>query len=135
MYCLRCLYPLFGLRSRACPECGLQFDPRERRSVLRKPRRPMTQRLALAIHFGVFAMALLGFVFLLRDVTPSAVGGVNPVVVFFAALPVSLACAIGLTLREYRPLRAMGVARVCLSADLLAVGFWAAGAVTVLVVV
>ncbi len=32
MYCLKCSYPLEGLSSSRCPECGLAFDPVDVRS-------------------------------------------------------------------------------------------------------
>lgn len=64
-WCLSCEYPLSGLTSRACPECGAPFDPADPRTFQRvshvswwvrfhlRPRRLQTRR------FRNFAMATM----------------------------------------------------------------------------
>jgi hypothetical protein len=39
MFCKKCGYALVGLESRVCPECGLGFDPGNRKTFSRKPPR------------------------------------------------------------------------------------------------
>lgn len=49
MYCIDCDYPIAGLHSRACPECGRAFDPDDLRSFRRRLSEPTALRSNISV--------------------------------------------------------------------------------------
>lgn len=60
MFCRQCGYPLIGLESRKCPECGRGFDPADGRSYARRPPRGWVWRWGRRLAGVMLLFILLG---------------------------------------------------------------------------
>lgn len=70
MRCMDCGYPLGGLKSRACPECGRPFDPEDRRTfrqALDQPKDLHTTRSPAEAHLIRHELEAAGLPALVRD--------------------------------------------------------------------
>jgi hypothetical protein len=64
LFCRKCGYPLIGLTTSTCPECGNPFDLQNPRTFSRRPPRDWMQRWLLRVKIlllGLVAFAALGF--------------------------------------------------------------------------
>ena len=112
MYCLRCLYPLFALASRTCPECGRPFDPRDPATFGSRSRRPFMVWVALPMRLAIAASIILS---LIVATTQTSIDG--EIIAGFLIYGISLLCSLGLAIGHRRGLRAMGIYRGCLALD------------------
>jgi hypothetical protein len=58
-YCIDCNYPLQGLTSNRCPECGRAFDPADPKSISARPVGPLARFLLRPPGRIVFVVAIL----------------------------------------------------------------------------
>jgi hypothetical protein len=59
LYCRQCRYPLRGLDSRRCPECGQAFDPADPKTYFISPR--ASRQAVVALVLGLLGLLTVGF--------------------------------------------------------------------------